>query len=247
MTEPELHAVVAGDIVGSTELDAQVRRNLAGILEDAYETVLSTYGDALPYELALSAGDEWRLYIARPEVALAVSLAFYARLKERDITSRLVLAIDEIDFIEDGDLHNSDGAAFRRAGRGLAAVLGEQWRFALLLPDDENPLGELCGEFLGELVDILLKELTPAQARAVAEMICLSRGDQRVTTTEIARRWKPDEITRQAVGKHLQRAGWSVFERTLNRYERMIGEIEMGYHVVLYEDRMMEFEERHGD
>lgn len=221
MNSHSLHAVVAGDIIGSSELSTNKRRQLAEILQSAYDDVAGVFGRDLPYEIAVSAGDEWRIFVDRPRAALAASLAFWARLRQQDIRSRMVLVIDEIDFIDNGDLNSSDGAAFRRAGRGLSAVLGDKWIFALLLPEEATPISGLAAELAGELVDVLLRDLTAAQARPVAEMICgISRGEK-PTTSEIAERWAPEPISRQAVGKHLSRSRWPALRRTLDRFERI--------------------------
>ena len=172
MAQIDLHAVVAGDIVDSSEMESGMRRQLPAILESAYGEVARAFGEYLPFELAISAGDEWSIYVECPKVAIAVSLAFWTRLKAGDVTSRMVLAIDAVDFINNGDLHTSDGASFRRAGRGLEVIVGDELQFALLLPDERGELGEIFAELTGELVDILLNDLTAPQARALAEMLC---------------------------------------------------------------------------
>ena len=242
MVPTELHGVVAGDIVNSSEMESGKRRQLPDILESAYGEVARAFGEHLPFELAISAGDEWRIYVECPKVALAASLAFWTRLKAADVTSRMVLAIDAIDFINNGDLHTSDGAAFRRAGRGLEVILGDELQFALLLPDERGELGKICAELTGELVDILLKDLTAAQARAVAQMLCPRHGGTAPTTSEIAERWEPEPISRQAVGKHLHRGGWPVIERTIERYERVIDEFQSPAH---FQERTLELDDRH--
>ena len=203
-----------------------MRRRLAAILRSSYDRVAEVFGESLPYEVAISAGDEWRIYVSCPEAALAVSLAFWTRLRVEGVTSRMVLAVGTVDFIDGGDLHTSDGAAFRRAGRGLEERLGDKSLFALVLPQERGELGEVCAELTSELVDILLKGLTPSKARAVAEML-RPPGGQAPTTSDIAARWEPDPISRQAVGKHLKRGQWPAIRRTIERYERAISEFQI--------------------
>lgn len=227
MQGSSVHAVIAGDIVGSSKLSADRRRTLASTLTSEYEQIAESFGATLPYDIAISAGDEWRMYVERPAASLAAALAIWAGLKAREITTRVIVVVDTIDFIDEGDLNKSDGTAFRRAGRGLKSVLGDEWQFAVMLPRIVGDLGEMCGEVTGELVDILVKDSTAAQARAIAEMTRgFARGDM-PTTTEVAERWVPEPISRQAVGKHLERGRWPVFLRTLKRFEHLIKRLNL--------------------
>lgn len=219
---PRLHAVIAGDVVDSSKLSTERRRRLASLLTAAHRDMTHAFGDDLPHDIAIVAGDEWRMYVERPKSALAAALALCTQLRADDIISRAIVVIDEVDFIEGGDLQNSDGPAFRRAGRGLDALSETGRRFDLLVPDAAGRRATLFAEMTGELVDVLLDVLTASQARSVAEMIRGVAAGSPPTTSEIAGRWEPEPITRQAVGKHLERARWGVFERTLDRFAEMI-------------------------
>ena len=216
------YGVIAGDIVGSTELSTELRRRLPEILESSYRALRSAYRDQLPYELAIAAGDEWRIAVDDPHVALAVSLAFATRLKARDITSRVVVAIDTIDFIEDGDLHRSDGAALRRAGRGLKKLERGDRNFDLVVPSTSSEPCALSAASIADLVDLLLDDLTAAQSRAVASMLCGVDDGTYPTATSIAEDWTPEPISRQAVGKHLSRARWPRIKDTLDRFQQLM-------------------------
>ncbi|MFW5968916.1 MAG: hypothetical protein ACOCV2_15435 [Persicimonas sp.] len=221
-TCPKLHAVIAGDVVDSSKLSTERRRGLAPQITAIHRDVADAFGGDLPHDIATVAGDEWRMYVDRPRSALAAALALCTKLRAEDIISRVIVVIDEVDFIEEGDLQNSDGPAFRRAGRGLDALSKRERRFDLLLPDSVDRRATLFAEMTGELVDVLLDDLTAAQARSVAEMIRGVAAGAPPTTSEIAGRWEPDPISRQAVGKHLHRARWDVFERTLDRFTNMM-------------------------
>lgn len=221
MNTADLQAVVAGDIVASTELSKQKRRRLADTIDAAYTDIRDAFGTAVPHPLAISAGDEWRIYVDDPEQALAVAVGFSTRLQARELTSRMVLVADTVDFIDQGDLHRSDGPAFRRAGRRLKTMAGSDSRFTMLLPTDDESVASIWAESTGELVDILLDDLTAAQARAVTEMICETRKTgSKPTLQQIGNRWSPDSIGKQTVSQHLRRARWPAIQRTLRRYER---------------------------
>ena len=225
MVAVPLHAVVAGDVVGSSELATDIRRQLPDLLDETHDEVAEKFGRLLPDNLAISAGDEWRMYVDDPAAALAASLAYWTRLKSRGIVCRMVLAVDTIDFIDDGNLHRSDGAAFRQAGRGLQLLTDPasfETHFNMLLPGNNNETAELCGEAITDLVEMLLTDLTEAQAQAIAEKLTDGARGEATTTADIAGRWQPEPISRQAVSKHLNRGNWPRLQRTIRRFEQLI-------------------------
>ena len=67
----DIRAVVSGDIVASTALDATHRARLPLVMHDVYEEVRTRRATALPYELAVYGGDSWQAFVAEP-VPLAV-------------------------------------------------------------------------------------------------------------------------------------------------------------------------------
>lgn len=221
MENRNYHGVVAGDIIASSELATDVRRELSDKMIEAYDEVRDAFGAETPYPLAISAGDEWRMYIEHPACALAVSMGFWTRLKARNLASRMVLAVGEIDFVENQDLHRADGPALRSAGRSLDAISETAAKFGLFVPVEQDPVARLWTETTGELTDILLGDLTVSQARAVAEMICGTYGSGGAPTRqEIADRWQPRPVTAQTISEHLQRARWPAIDRTLKRFEQ---------------------------
>jgi len=220
----EIRAVVTGDTVRSTDLPPDVRRQLPNALHSAYNAVQKANPDILPYDLAIKGGDGWQWYIAAPQRALVPTLHFWTILYAQGISSRMALALDEIDFVSRKNLNESDGAAFRRSGRSLAEFEKEQ-RFECTFPEEMPETIKLSAEFFSELIDLFLNEWTEAQAQAVSAKLRTAHTDEEITQREIAEKWDPEPITRQGVNHHLKRAQWNRLYRTLDRFGRFFDSV----------------------
>ena len=220
MTESPLQAVTTGDIVGSTDLPDQIRRNLPQTLREVYEELRRDFPDALSHDLAISSGDSWQILMTEPTCSLACTLRFWALLHARDITTRMALAIDTVDFISEHGLNESDGPVFRTSGRALTDLHDDQ-SFTLLLPDRVPTPARLATAGFAELVDLLLAEWTGPQSRAIAGILRTYGTAEEVTQARIAEEWHPEPVTRQTVNRHLQRAHWERLERTIDRFVRL--------------------------
>lgn len=219
-----LRAVVTGDIVRSSDLPGNVRRGLPDTLHSAYDAVQQTSPDALPYDVGITGGDGWQWYVHHPQWALARSLQFWTLLFQRGLSSRMVLAVDAIDFVSENNINESDGPAFRRSGRLLSA-LSDNRRFTCTIPEDAPLPYHVASDSIGELIDHFLHQWTEAQAQALSGQIRTVGTEDEITQTEIAANWAPEPITRQTVNRHLQRAHWDRLERTLARFERLIASL----------------------
>lgn len=217
----DLHAVATGDVIGSSELSADERQRLPERLRTAYATARKAAPDALPHDLAIMGGDGWQCYIEDPSKALPRVLHFWTRLRAYGLRSRFAVAVDTIDFISDGNLNESDGAAFRQSGRALETLDDDHWA-ACVLPEWESITSALAADSMFELVDLLMQDWTKAQAQAVAGMLQGVGSERSVTQQAIADGWSPNPITRQSVNRHLQRAKWSRVERTASLFDQLI-------------------------
>jgi hypothetical protein len=232
-----LHAVLTADYVGSTDLDPAQRVSLADGLREAYGHLQARFPEALPHDLAVFAGDSWQVYVAEPGVALHVGLALRAWGRHAlDLDTRLALAVDTTDFVVAENVAESDGAAFRRSGRGLKDLLSRD-RLDLLAPSpltfgpalEDDALASLAlrsieNAFfaLALVADRMARSWTQAQARAVYWALL----DETLTTQEIGERWTPRPVRKQTVSEHLDRAGWQdLSDRVLHLYEKAVGNL----------------------
>ena len=217
----DLHAVVTGDVIGSSELSADERHRLPERLRAAYAAARDAAPDALPHGLAIVGGDGWQCYVEDPSQALPRVLHFWTLLCADGLRSRFAVAVDTIDFIADGTLNESDGAAFRQSGRALETIGDDHWAICVL-PKSESITSSLAADSMFELVDFLLHEWTEAQAQAVAGMLRGVGTKISVTQQDIADAWSPEPITRQSVNRHLQRAQRTRLTRTISLFDQLI-------------------------
>lgn len=223
----DLHAVATGDVIGSSELSEDERRRLPERMRRAYMMAKEAAPNVLPYDLAVTGGDGWQCYVEDPSQALPRVLHFWAHLCADGLRSRFAVAVNTVDFISDGNLNASDGAAFRQSGRALEALDDTHWT-TCVLPEGESITRALAADGMFELVDLLLHEWTEAQAQAVAGMLRGVGTERSVTQQAVADAWSPEPITRQSVNRHLQRAKWPRVERIASLFDQLIGGIADG-------------------
>lgn len=216
----ELHAVATGDIVGSSDLPADRRRQLPDRLRSAYDAVQQTAPKALPYDLAITGGDGWQCYVHDPAMALARLVHFWTLLYAQGLPSRMALVVDTINFVSAENLNESDSRAFRRSGRLLSQLDDERW-FDCAIPDESSTAHYLATGSIGELIDFFFQQWTEAQAQAIAGMVGTIGTEHEITQEKIAEQWTPEPVTRQAVNHHLKRAHWNRVERTASRFEHL--------------------------
>jgi len=221
---PGLHAVLTGDVVGSTALDESARAGMGDALRSAYRAIRDRVGGSVLYPIEVSGGDTWQCYIDDPAIGLGFATCFRALLlAESGIETRLVVAIDTIDFLDTGNLGESDGAAFRRSGRTLRSIGGDTTR--IVLPESTDPLPQLAANIAARCTDYLGRSWTRAQAQSVAHIVgCMLAGES-CSQEEIGKRWQPNPISQQAVARHLQSAGWDTLEPTLIDFAEIVRQL----------------------
>jgi hypothetical protein len=224
--DPTLHAVLTGDIVGSSDLTTEERSRLPDVLRAAHRAVQERLQANILYPIDLFGGDSWQMYLPRPEQALAVATHFRADLfAETGITTRIALAIDTIDFLNTEKLSESDGAAFRRSGRLLREL--RHTETAVVLPEADEPLTPIAGDLIARIVDHLAGSWTRAQAQAIAHSTGGLLAGEPLSQSRIGEAWTPKPISQQAVARHLQSAGWDILEATLRDFARVIQSISI--------------------
>lgn len=213
-----LHAVLTGDVVGSTRLGDDARAALVASLYDAFETLRAdpSYG-----EMAFDVfrGDSWQMYVERPQMALRAAVEFRAYLRSHTgVDSRIALVIDTVDFLRPENVSESDGPAFRRSGYALDG-LGRR-SMACLLPEDWTlSTRQLLFNTIASAAGAFVEGWTPAQAKAVSLSLSLlpTAGDY-AGQEQVAAAWTPDPVSQQTVSEHLRKAHWSEIEEYLRSF-----------------------------
>jgi hypothetical protein len=206
-----IYAVISGDIIGSSKLSKPLRESLLLTMKQGSELLQATYPNAIPCAVDIYAGDSWQLFVAEPGLALRAAVFYRAFLLDatnRQVDTRLAISLGHVDFLSRERISESDGEAFRNAGRLLQEASGRQ-NMRFMAP--HGPHAKVWGCAVG-LLDTIIQHWSAKQARAVAGAI---RG---LSRAEIAAHWRPP-ITESTVFGHLAEAGWAAVERALNTFE----------------------------
>lgn len=215
-TDQSIHAVLTGDIVGSSRLSADERRALHGHFRESAARLEAAFEGQVLHRPELVRGDSWQFAVAQPERALRIALFFRAlvqfSLPGANIDTRLALGFGTIDFLPGGELSSGDGEAYRLSGEGLEA-LQKPYRMGLFFPKRFRSLLSDGLDVIVKLLDRQAGRWTEAQAESVAGAML------ELTQQMIATNWVEREITQQAVAQHLDRAGWATIEFSLEYFE----------------------------
>lgn len=222
MPSSPLRAVLTGDLVRSQGQDARVDA-LSTQIRAAFRHVRRRFGGAIPYPIDVFRGDSWQVYVIEPRYALEVALLFRAALRaEASLDTRIALAVDRVETVNERSVSESSGPAFRRSGRALDAMMKDERRLRCLLPESAPPVYAIAADAIAGLADHLAIHWTDAQAQAIALRLERTTAEAAPSQTEIADRWQPEPISQQAVSKHLRQAHGALLDATLRRYERLI-------------------------
>lgn len=215
------HAVLTGDIVGSSRLSVEERRELHSRFRNSAERLERRFGERVLHTPEIVRGDSWQFAIARPRDALRMALFFRALIRlslpDAGIDTRIAIGFGTVDFLPGEDLSSGDGQAYRLSGEGLEQ-LQKPFRMGLFFPQDarSNLTGAL--DVIVKLIDREAGKWTEAQAESLAGALL------GLTQQTIASDWVSRDITQQAVAQNLERAGWSTIELGLEFFEGTLPE-----------------------
>jgi hypothetical protein len=209
--------VITGDIVGSTDLNPEDRRELYDIMREAGHLVEEHFADAIALPVDIFAGDTWQILVSDPPMTLRVAMFYRSVIRsqmnrdgrDRKLDTRLVMAIGPIDFVPAERTSEGEGVAFRLSGRGLKEMK-KYVRMSFRCPDDQRQ--SIWNAVAGLLDAIVYGQWTAARARAVTGALLGWPQDQ------IAELW-PQTIKQASVSKHLRDASWPAVEQTLAIFE----------------------------
>jgi hypothetical protein len=207
-----IYAVIAGDIIGSSKLPKPLRESLLLTMKQGSELLQATYPKAIPCAVDIYAGDSWQLLVIDPRLALRAAVCYRAFLIDatnREADTRLAISLGHIDFLSQERISESDGEAFRNAGKLLQEATGKR-NMHFVAPHD--PQAKLWNCAVG-LLDAVIQHWSAKQARAAAAAI---RG---LSLSEIAAEWQPP-IAPPTVLRHLADGGWTAIDETLLLFEK---------------------------
>jgi hypothetical protein len=187
-------------------------------LSDAFSAIRSRYNASLPFPIAIFSGDSWQVYVEDAERAIEIGVHLFCSLAAtHEIRSRMAIAVNTVDFLNEENLSASDGEAFRQSGLALREMTKDA-SFAISLPDGIAPI---FSHALDEVIDVcnhLVRNWTQGQAQAVSLRLLYPDASQK----ELAQKWKPRPIKQPAVSQFLSASHWDLLEGTLRRSREVI-------------------------
>jgi hypothetical protein len=201
-----LHAVLTGDIVNSTLLDAEQEKKLLKELQ----TLLS------PYKYEFFRGDSFQVYLPDASGALKISLlcritAIALMPENSPVTSdiRISVGIGEVKSPVT-NLATAKGEAFLLSGRALDNLEKTEGR---LIITTHHEMGSVALSILSDYVNSIYKQVTSKQAEVILELL------QGNTQQQVAEKLNRSKST---ISQHVTAGRWDELEKILENYQKII-------------------------
>jgi hypothetical protein len=162
MTRPPDVAILTGDLIGSTKVDAEVVDRTLALLEKASHEA-GSWRDLNP-RFTRFRGDGWQIMFSEPQLALRAAVYLLARLRatKNPLTTRIALGFGSIDSARSRDLSDASGEAFINSGRALDAMMKSN-----VLAVAGSEITPLHSGFVS-LLAATIRRWTPEQAGAIS-------------------------------------------------------------------------------
>ncbi|MDT8324516.1 MAG: hypothetical protein RRA94_10410 [Bacteroidota bacterium] len=217
----EWYAVLTGDLIGSSRLTGQQSADAMQWLREAAGKFANLYPHCVVGELDTFRHDSWQMLISNPALSFRVAVYLRTALKRQSDTStrydsRVSIGVGEIEMISESRISDSRGPAFTVSGKNLDSMGSSEMSFAVI--PEKHSAFMMVGIAVTPLLDCVIREWTPAEARAVHGAL------ERLTQEDIARSSPPNPqtnkpVTRQAIADSLDRACWTRVEKSLTFIE----------------------------
>ena len=211
------YAALTGDTIKSSKLDSAARSRLHDVILQTGEELQSAFPDLVLDGINIFRGDSVQFLLSDPAKSLRAAIFFRAALKAAmgalKSDMRMAIGVGTIDFMPVAAKGGADGVAYRLSGPALDGM-GSKQTLGLALPLDLAPQQNLEGlNTAVVLVGALAERWTQKQALAI-------KGALLGYTQEETRKIWPTSVSRQAIGKSLDGAGWFAVERALQFFEK---------------------------
>ncbi len=201
-----IKAVLTGDIVNSTRLNAIKEKKLTNALKDIF----------LQHKIEFFRGDSFQAYVKDPSLALRLSLlARAAAIKlskdnEKILTDiRISIGIGKVDS-QVRALTTAKGEAFLLSGRKFDEISKLPQRLAI---SSVNPLANLGLQVIADYVNAIFDEMTGKQAEVIYELL------NHKTQKEVARKLKK---TKSTIHQRVVSARWPEIEKLMAQFEDIL-------------------------
>ncbi|MEP3844891.1 MAG: MarR family transcriptional regulator [Paracoccaceae bacterium] len=200
-------AVLTGDIVASTEMKASELDSIMNAIQSATLDMADWTVSETTVHFSRRGGDAWQVATPAPKYAIRSALFLQANVRRLDksFSTRIAAAIGEGTLPDTApiDINSAHGPVFTASGRLLDSISGHH----LMEHSDGGALGAVL-----ELCSHIAQGWTPAQARALCEMLSPHAGSRAQAGIRLG-------ISRQAVDQALWAAGFPAIEAALHHLE----------------------------
>lgn len=201
-----VQAVLTGDIVNSTKLNAAKEKKLIKTLTNLF----------ISYKMEFFRGDSFQVYIKNPEEALRVTLLCRAAAISFSKGEKTVLSDVRIS-IGIGTVHTpvrtlktANGEAFILSGRSFDEIIKNRERLAIEIA---NPLANEGLQVIADYLNAIFAMMTSKQAEVIVELL---KGEmQKVVAKKLKK-------TKSTIHQRITSGRWPEIEKLLTQYENII-------------------------
>jgi hypothetical protein len=213
MAQLRYHAVLTGDIIGSSRLLPLQLESVRSSLIDAVNVVRSWKRGLVKGRPEFFRGDGWQLLLTDPAMAMRVGIFLRAALLAGGVAdSRIATGLGGGEEALYKRAALSTGQAFVLSGHALDEMTRYS-RMTIEMPKSSGPLSDWM-PVIGHLCDAFIDQWTRRQA----EIVCVAIDPKEPDYEKVAQSLKP-AVSKQAVAKGLNGANWHVIRETIHRFE----------------------------
>lgn len=219
MIENKIYAVVTGDIVGSSKLNMNGQPNVSSVIQSAAARISAQYQSSVHGDIDIFRGDSWQMVIAKPEYSLRIGLLLRSLLLStpgfKQLDTRFSIGFGSIDYLPENNISTGNGEAFLLSGTGLERCK-KPIRMCLNFPQGFRSSTTRALNIIIRLIDLHVQHWTNKQAEAASGVLI------GLTQREIANNWVKEPVTQQAISQHLEGAGWTQINDSLEYFESIL-------------------------
>ena len=122
----KLYAVITGDIVDSSKLPPEKRKQLHKVMKEGSNALRKAFKKDVSMSVDIFRGDSWQMLVSDPSKSLRLGLFYRAYIKSRmelsKVDTRMAIGVGTIDFIPGTNVSEGDGEAYRNSGKMLEEI-----------------------------------------------------------------------------------------------------------------------------
>jgi hypothetical protein len=215
MAQLRYHAVLTGDIIGSSRLRPAQLNSVRSSLTNAVDVVRGWKRGLVKGSLEFFRGDGWQLLLTDPAMAMRAGIFLRASLRAGGVAdSRIAIGLGAGEETSSRRVALSTGPAFVLSGRALDEMT-QRASMTIEMPQSAGPLSDWM-PVIAHLCDALIDQWTGRQA----EIVCVAIDPKEPDYEQVGQSLRP-RVSKQAVAKGLGGANWHVIRETIHRFEEM--------------------------